>query len=77
MNADKKKGFQYASADVYEIDTILLAEFIALKKIAPIDLPYSDFAPEAVQAVSREGKVFGVPHWLCGIFSSIAKTIPR
>jgi hypothetical protein len=37
------KGFQYVSADVYEIDTILLAEFIALGKIAPISLPYDDF----------------------------------
>jgi len=62
------KGFQYVSADVYEIDTILLAEFIALGKIAPISLPYDDFPPEAIKAVSRDGKVFGVPHWLCGNF---------
>ncbi len=48
------KGFQYVSADVYEIDTILLAEFIALGKIAPISLPYDDFPPEAIKAVSRD-----------------------
>jgi thiamine pyridinylase len=62
------KGFQYVSADVYEIDTILLTEFIALGKIAPISLPYDDFAPEAIEAVSRGGKVYGVPHWRCGNF---------
>ncbi|RWX22852.1 extracellular solute-binding protein [Rhizobium leguminosarum] len=63
-----KKGFQFVDADVYEIDTILLSDFIALGKIAPIDLPFDDFAPEGIQAVTRQDEVYGVPHWLCGNF---------
>jgi thiamine pyridinylase len=68
-NDDKAhKGFQFVDADVYEIDTILLSDFVAIGKVAPIDLPYHDFSPEAIQAVSRDGKTYGVPHWLCGNF---------
>lgn len=63
-----KKGFQFVDADVYEIDTILLSDFIALGKIAPVQLPFDDFAPEGIQAVTRADKVYGVPHWLCGNF---------
>jgi thiamine pyridinylase len=63
-----QKGFQFVDADVYEIDTILLSDFVALGKVSPIDLPYHDFSPEAIQAVSRDGKIYGVPHWLCGNF---------
>jgi thiamine pyridinylase len=64
----KKKGFHFVEADVYEVDTILLADFIALGKIAPIDLPFNDFAPEGIAAVTPNGVVFGVPRWLCGNF---------
>src|SRR5262245_36269642 len=65
---DNEKGFRFVDADVYEIDTVLLTDFVALGKIAPINLPDYDFAPEGVAAVTRNGKIFGVPHWLCGNF---------
>lgn len=63
-----RRGFRFVDADVYEIDTILLADFIARGKIAPLDLPHTDFAPEAVAAVVRDGRTWAVPHWLCGNF---------
>lgn len=62
------KGFQFVDADVYEIDTVLLSDFVNLGKIAPIDLPFDDLAPETVKAVTRNSNVYGVPHWLCGNF---------
>jgi thiamine pyridinylase len=64
----KKKGFRFVEADVYEVDTILLSDFIKLGKISPISLPFSDFAPEGIAAVTRNGAIFGVPRWLCGNF---------
>ncbi len=63
-----KEGFRFVEADVYEIDTILLADFIAVGKIATIELPFQDFAREAIEAVTRGGKIYGVPRWLCGNF---------
>lgn len=64
----KKKGIQFVDADVYEIDTVLLSDFVNLGKIAPIELPFDDLAPETVKAVTRNSNVYGVPHWLCGNF---------
>jgi thiamine pyridinylase len=61
-------GLVALDADVYEIDTILLDEVIAANKIAPLDLALGGFAPESVAAVTRNGRVFALPHWLCGNF---------
>lgn len=61
-------GLQKVEADIYEIDTILLSEMVGAEKIAPMELPYPDFAAEAIEAVTRNGKKYGVPHWLCGNF---------
>jgi thiamine pyridinylase len=65
---DKKRGFVYVEADVYEVDTILLSDFVAAKKLSQIELPFDDFDEGARIAVSRDGKTYGVPHWLCGNF---------
>jgi thiamine pyridinylase len=61
-------GLVAIDADIYEIDTILLDEVIAANKIAPLDLPLGGFAPESVAAVTRNGVVYALPHWLCGNF---------
>lgn len=61
-------GLVALDADVYEIDTILLDEVIAANKIAPLDLTLGGFAPESVAAVTRNGTVYALPHWLCGNF---------
>ncbi len=61
-------GLQKVSADVYEVDTILLSDMIKLGKIAQIELPTTNFNKEAIDAVTRNGALYGVPHWLCGNF---------
>jgi thiamine pyridinylase len=61
-----KGGLQRTSADIYEIDTILLADM--LQHLAPVELKPADFYPEAIAAVTRDGRILGVPHWLCGNF---------
>jgi thiamine pyridinylase len=59
---------QSSSADVYEVDTILLSDLIKMGKISKIDFPKSEFSNEAVAAVSRSGNTYAVPHWQCGNF---------
>lgn len=59
-------GLVTLSADVYEIDTILLNEM--LPRLAPLSLPLDGFTDEAKAAVTRNGQVYAVPHWLCGNF---------
>jgi thiamine pyridinylase len=61
-------GLLGLDADVYEIDTILLSDMIAAKKLAPVNVSLNGFAPEAVEAVTRDGTIYAVPHWLCGNF---------
>lgn len=61
-------GLQDTVADVYEVDTILLSDLVKSGKISPVTLPSGSFTKEAIAAVTRNGKVYGVPHWLCGNF---------
>lgn len=61
-------GLQKTEADVYEVDTILLADLIRAGKISPTDIPIDGNLPEAVTAVTRGDKIYGVPHWVCGNF---------
>lgn len=70
----KQEGFLYVDADIYEIDTILLSDFIARGKIAAIELPFNDFLRESIEAVTRNGQTFAVPHWMCGNFLFYRKT---
>jgi thiamine pyridinylase len=53
-------------ADVYEIDSILLSDMIG--KIAPLSVSLQGYAPESVAAVTRDGIIYAVPHWMCGNF---------
>ena len=59
-------GLQRASADIYEIDTILLTDMKS--RLLPVQLDTSDYFPEAMAAVTRDGQAFGIPHWLCSNF---------
>lgn len=61
-------GLEKVDADVYEIDTVLLSDMIELNKITSLDILPSGFTQEALEAVKREGKTYGIPHWLCGNF---------
>src|SRR5262249_40008876 len=44
-------GLLRAEADVYEVDTVLLAEMVRAGKICPVNLPRRDFLPEARAAI--------------------------
>jgi len=59
-------GLTSLNADVYEIDSILLSEM--LSKIAPLTVSLDGFTQEAKDAVTRNGAIYAVPHWLCGNF---------
>jgi thiamine pyridinylase len=61
-------GLITSEADIYETDSILLTDMIKTGKIAPLSLSLSPFAKEAAEAVTRDGKVYAAPHWLCGNF---------
>jgi thiamine pyridinylase len=61
-------GLAKAKADIYEIDTILLTDLVDSSKIQPIELPFNNFATTAVDAVTRNGQIYAVPHWMCGNF---------
>lgn len=61
-------GLLQVEADIYEIDTVLLADMVQAGKITPIDLPPRDFLPEARAAIQIDGETWGVPHWICGNF---------
>lgn len=61
-------AIQNSSADVYEVDTILLSEMIQANKASKIDFPKQGFSKETLEAVTREKNTYGVPHWVCGNF---------
>jgi thiamine pyridinylase len=65
--ADAKDIAQKLQADIYEIDTIRLSDFIENGVIAPLPaMSLEGVEPMALEAVTRNAKVYAVPHWLCG-----------
>ncbi|MFN3199731.1 MAG: extracellular solute-binding protein [Bradymonadia bacterium] len=62
-------GLSKVQADVYEIDTVMLSDMIAAKKLQPYAKPpVGPYAEMALQAVQRDGQTWAVPHWMCGNF---------
>lgn len=61
-------GLEITKADVYEVDTVLLSDLVDSGKISPIEFSPTSYSPESIEAVTRDGKTYGVPHWLCGNF---------
>jgi thiamine pyridinylase len=59
-------GLVALDAHVFEIDSILLSDM--LPKLAPLSLSLAEFSPESVEAVTRNGITYALPHWLCGNF---------
>ena len=59
-------------ADVYEIDSVFLADFVAAGKIAPLGSDLEQLAAGTVPftraVATRDGHVYGLPHWMCGNF---------
>jgi thiamine pyridinylase len=69
-----------AKADVVEVDTVLLYDLVAQKLIEPLSddrLPTATFLPVAESAARLDGKVYGVPHWVCGNFLFFRKDDPE
>jgi thiamine pyridinylase len=69
----KKADYVGASvADVYELDSILLADFISQNRIQPlpqkIPIRSQDYLKNAQSAATWGTVWYGVPHWVCGYF---------
>jgi len=66
--------------DVVEVDTVFLQDLVESKLIEPIPrdrLPSdTDFLPVASRAAMLDGKVFGVPHWVCSNFLFFRRNDP-
>ncbi len=68
----KKNYIGCAEADVYEIDSVFLQDFVINKKIQPLPLeatqPEQEYLKNAVAGTTANGKRYGAPHWVCGNF---------
>ncbi|MCY4028848.1 MAG: extracellular solute-binding protein [Acidobacteria bacterium] len=57
------------SQHLVEVDTVILDRLIAAGAVQPFQVGGSvSFLPAALEAVTWEGTVYGVPHWTCGYF---------
>jgi thiamine pyridinylase len=54
--------------DLVEVDTIILGKLKEAGAIQPVSIAPGDYYDFAVQAVTIDGQVYGVPHWSCGYF---------
>lgn len=64
-------GIIEARADVYELDSVFLADFVANRRIqeVPSEAPLpTDMLAVADRATTLDGHRYGVPHWVCGNF---------
>lgn len=61
-------GLLKLDAHVYEIDSILLSDM--LPKIAPLTVSLSGFSPESIEAVTRNGVVYALPHSHAGMLAT-------
>jgi thiamine pyridinylase len=67
---DKENGILKDQADVYEIDSVFLADFAERLRPIPSDLQpaIASTLPMARAGATYNSTVFGVPHWLCSNF---------
>ena len=57
------------SQHLVEIDTMILGQLIEANAIRAFEVePGVSFLPAAIEAVTWEDAVYGVPHWMCGYF---------
>jgi thiamine pyridinylase len=56
--------------DVVEVDAALLGDLVDHGLVGPWSDPpqRTDWHPAALEAVTLDGRTYGVPHWLCGHF---------
>lgn len=79
-NEDKKNAVTNTNADVYEIDSVFLQDFVENGRIQPLpaslEFPKQTFAPVAEAAVTFADKIYAVPHWLCTAYLFTLKSDP-
>jgi thiamine pyridinylase len=67
---DPGKGILSEDADVYELDSVFLADFV--DKIQPlssaVQLKSIPLVPFAAAAAIENNTLYGAPHWICGNF---------
>jgi thiamine pyridinylase len=75
---DEANSIETVDADVFELDSILLAQFIASKKIRelPADalLPKEELLNNAYFGTQVDGKRYGAAHWICHNFLFFSKS---
>jgi thiamine pyridinylase len=66
----QKNFIESAQADVYEIDSVFLSDFVSTGKIQQLPsqlVPNSgEFLANGQNAAQFQNKWYGVPHWVCG-----------
>nr|WP_253910567.1 extracellular solute-binding protein [Pyxidicoccus fallax] len=64
------KGEGECAYDVIETDTVILGELVATGAVRPWSrLPENVFwHPAGIASSFHQGKLYGIPHWLCGHF---------
>ncbi|UUL82582.1 extracellular solute-binding protein [Sphingomonas qomolangmaensis] len=66
-----KEGIVHENADVYELDSVFLDDFVQAGRIAPLT-GFGDVVeqllPFSREIVTKDGKLLGLPHWVCGNF---------
>lgn len=70
---DETAGIINEEADIYEVDCILMDDFLEKTKIQPLgaNVSWGDKNPVALALFSINGKDkkrYGLPHWVCGNF---------
>lgn len=67
-------------ADVFEVDTVFLHDLVSkmlLEELPGSMLPPDMFLGVAANAARLDGKVYGIPHWVCGNFLFFRKDDPE
>lgn len=68
-------------ADVFEVDTVFLRDLVdanLVEELPPGTFLLNDtYLPVAVNASMLDGKVYGIPHWVCGNFLFFRKDDPE
>ena len=71
-NEDEPLAVTNTAADVIELDSAFIEDFISEKKIRVLSKKFSrptgTYLEAAEKVITRDGKVYGVPHWVCTNF---------
>ncbi len=69
---DPSGGILHEQADVYELDSVFLEDFLEKGKLQPLPEGIVEkagpFVPLAARAAFQGGVWYGAPHWVCGNF---------